>query len=205
MLETVVKLSELEIVGYSDVLPQTQLPSIVPPVFRRKSGSADEIYVPPYTIAGSYLCDAAIINLEEADSLASQREITLFSSAPIPAAEGHELWIDCNYSAHYDERLKARSALQKISEHEAQVAEEAFLARDWHTASAHGSTALCANYRNLKALALRVALYRQAGDSVGEQLFLEAMEEAEAVRELAAKFHTPKRSPMSGVALIKAA
>jgi hypothetical protein len=37
----------LEIVGYANVLLDTMLPSVVPPVFRRKGG-ADEAFVPPY-------------------------------------------------------------------------------------------------------------------------------------------------------------
>ena len=48
---------DLEIVGYADVLDETMLPSVVPPVFRIKA-EPQRAFLPPYSLNAGFLCNA---------------------------------------------------------------------------------------------------------------------------------------------------
>jgi hypothetical protein len=91
-------LDDLEIVGYADVLKETVLPSVVPPVFRLKADS-QRVFLPPYSFNAGFLCNATEVLQPELEELRDSREITLFDNA-FPARAGFELWVDQSFKWH---------------------------------------------------------------------------------------------------------
>lgn len=86
------KITELEIIGYADVLSASMRPSVVPPVFRSVQDK-QIVLVPPYELHEESVAGATRIPMSEAHQLSDRNEITLLQS-PIPAVEGYELWVD---------------------------------------------------------------------------------------------------------------
>ncbi len=149
--------SSLEIIGYANVLPQSALPSIVAPVFRRKDNYYS-VLVPPYSFSnGRYLCDATEISLSEFESLENRSELTKLN-ASIPAQKQHELWVDLDGQYRYQTRLETKRHLERIAEIELEKALTAFLNRDFAKSELHSSTVLLADENNTEALAIKIAI-----------------------------------------------
>lgn len=149
--------SSLEIIGYANVLPQSALPSIVAPVFRRKDNH-DSVLVPPYSFSnGRYLCDATEITQSEFESLENRSELTKLAS-PIPAQKQHELWVDLDGQYHYQTRLETKRRLERIAAIELEKALTAFLNREFEKSELYSSTVLLADENNTEALAIKIAI-----------------------------------------------
>ena len=94
-------LKDLDIIGYSDRLPKTLLPSIVPPVFQIRGTKVT--VVPPYKGDGDYVVGGTELHISETQSFDENGKITLFNNFIIEAKALHELWIDEIFNFHYDE------------------------------------------------------------------------------------------------------
>ena len=105
---------ELEIVGYADVLDETVLPSVVPPVFRFKA-NPDRIFLPPYSFNAGYLCNATEVPAAELEELRDAEEVTLFEGV-LPARNEFELWVDQSYWHHYQPFDEVRRELGGIAD-----------------------------------------------------------------------------------------
>ena len=163
--------SSLQIIGYANVLPDSALPSIVPPVFQRKD-NLDSILVPPYSFNnGRYLCDATEISASEFESLQSRFEVTPFST-PIDAQKDHELWVD-QEGPHYQSRLETKRRLNQIAEEALAKASTAFGNRELDDAEKHTSVVLLADEQNLEALAIKIAIAMVKCDRASEDTLLE--------------------------------
>jgi len=171
MQEPPLDVSSLEIVGYSDVLSSGALPSIVPPIFRRK-GAVDSVLVAPYSFNGRYLCDATEISVEELESLEHRREVTMLP-APIDARKGYELWVNPQGLPQYQTRSEARHQLDLIASQELKKASTAFADSQLDEAERHSSVALLADEHNLEAMAIKIAIATVSNDSTSAEILRE--------------------------------
>jgi hypothetical protein len=164
-------LDDLEIVGYADVLKDTMLPSVVPPVFRLKA-DAQRTLVPPYFFNAGFLYNATEIPRSELEELSGSREITLFDDA-FPAHAGFELWVDESFQWHYQPLYEAEQELRRIADKAIQSAEDALRRNDLQGTERLSGVAISANDRRVEPLAIKAAIRRIQKNKTGEQLMAE--------------------------------
>ena len=159
---------DLEIVGYADVLDETMLPSVAPPVFRVKT-EPQRALLPPYSLKGGFLYDATEVSACELESLRASREITLFDSA-LPTRSDFELWVDPSFQRHYEPLGEAERNLKRIATEEIRHAEDAFREGDLDRAERCSGVAISADDRRVEPLAIKAAICRMRNDKSGERL-----------------------------------
>ena len=164
-------LDDLEIVGYADVLKDTMLPSVVPPVFRLKA-DAQRTLVPPYFFNAGFLYSATEIPRSELEELSGSREITLFDDS-FPAHAGFELWVDQSFKWHYQPLDEAEPELRRIADKAIQSAEDALRRGDLRQAERLSGVAISADDRRVEPLAIKAAIRRIQKNKTGEQLMAE--------------------------------
>ena len=217
-METPWNLDDLEIVGYADVLKETMLPSVVPPVFRLKA-DAQRTLLPPYFFNAGFLYNATEIPRSELEELGGSREITLFDDS-FPAHAGFELWIDQSFKWHYQPLDEAKQELRRIADRAIQIAEGALRKGDLRQAERLSGVAISADDRRVEPLAIKAAIRRIQKNKTGERLMAElaapVLDERSfnllvdhycATRQQpasAAPDSSPPRRPMSNVACIRA-
>ena len=191
-----VPMDGLEIVGYANVLLDSMLPSIVPPVFRLK-GNPDEVFVPPYVFNAGYLCNATALSGSELKALEQNQEITPFDGEPVAAQRDFELWLDQARHLHYEPRTQAHATLLALAKDHIQKAEQAL--KDGKTADAErlSGVASCADDRLVEPLAIKAALRRLRKDTTGEGLMtkLAASKMTEAVFRRLVDFYCSALAP----------
>jgi hypothetical protein len=161
-------LDDLEIVGYANVLKETMLPSVVPPVFRLKADS-QRAFLPPYSFNTGYLCDATEVPQSELEELRDSLEITLFD-APFHAHRDFELWVDQSYQRYYEPRADAERTLRRIADEEIKNAEDALRSGDLPRAERLSGVAISADYKRVEPLAIKAAIRRKQADTGREHL-----------------------------------
>src|ERR1039458_3440709 len=168
-MKSPVPIDGLEIVGYANVLLDSMLPSIVPPVFRLK-GNPDEVFVPPYVFNAGYLCNATALSGSELKALEQNQEITPFEGEPLAAQRDFELWLDQTRDRHYEPRTQAHATLLALAKDHIHKAEQAL--KEGKTADAErlSGVASCADDRLVEPLAIKAALRRLRKDTTGEKL-----------------------------------
>ena len=159
---------DLEIVGYADVLDETMLPSVVPPVFRIKA-EPQRALLPPYSLNAGFLCNATEVPVSELEELRGSHEITLFD-AEFPARRDFELWIDQSFQLHYQPLDEAGQNLSRIATEQIGHAEDAFRKDDLGQAERSSGVALSADDARVEPLAIKAAICRIRGDQSGERL-----------------------------------
>jgi hypothetical protein len=164
-------LDDLEIVGYADVLKETMLPSVVPPVFRLKTDS-QRAFLPPYSFNAGFLCNATEVPGSEMEELRDSREITLFDDA-FPARAGFELWVDQSFQCHYQRLDEVKRKLRAIAEEAIRNAEDALRRDDRQQAERLSGVAISADDRRVEPLAIKAAIRRIQRNSTGERLMAE--------------------------------
>lgn len=164
-------LDDLEIVGYADVLKETMLPSVVPPVFRLKT-DAQRAFLPPYSFNAGFLCNATEVPRSELEELRDSREITLFDNA-FPARAGFELWVDQSFQWHYQRLDEVKRKLRAIAEEAIRNAEDALRRDDRQQAERLSGVAISADDRRVEPLAIKAAIRRIQRNSTGERLMAE--------------------------------
>ena len=210
---------DLEIVGYADVLKETMLPSVVPPVFRIKA-EPQRAFLPPYSLNAGFLCNATEVPVSELEELRDSREITLFDDA-FPARRDFELWIDQSFQLHYQPLDEAERNLRCIAAEEIRHAEDAFREGDLRQAERRSGVAISADDKRVEPLAIKAAICRMRSDPSGERLMskLAAPVLEERLFSLLVDHYcasrqqpvtavpdaSPRRPPMRGVACIPAA
>ena len=170
-METPWNLDDLEIVGYADVLKETMLPSVMPPVFRLKA-DAQRTLLPPYSFNAGFLYNATEIPRSELEDLSGSREITLFDDA-FPAHAGFELWVDESFQWHYQPLDEAKRHLRRIADRAIQIAEGALRKGDLRQAERLSGVAISADDRRVEPLAIKAAIRRIQKNKTGEQLMAE--------------------------------
>src|ERR1019366_1042950 len=216
-METPWNLDDLEIVGYADVLKETMLPSVMPPVFRLKA-DAQRTLLPPYSFNAGFLYNATEIPRSELEDLSGSREITLFDDA-FPAHAGFELWVDESFQWHYQPLDEAKRHLRDIAEKTIRSAEGALRRDDLRQAERLSGVAISADDRRVEPLAIKAAIRRIQKNKTGEQLMAELAAPALDERSfnlLVGHYHasrqqpapaapdsSPPRRPMSNVACIR--
>jgi hypothetical protein len=208
-------LDDLEIVGYADVLKETMLPSVVPPVFRLKT-DARRAFLPPYSFNAGFLCNATEVPGSELEELRDSREITLFDNA-FPARAGFELWVDQSFQCHYQRLDEVKRKLRAIAEEAIRNAEDALRRDDRQQAERLSGVAISADDRRVEPLAIKAAIRRIQSNRTGERLMAElaapVMEErlfkvlvndycASRQQPAPAAAASSRRGPMSNVARI---
>lgn len=168
-MKTPILIEGLEIVGYANVLLDTMLPSVVPPIFRRKA-NPEEVFVPPYLFNAGYLCNATGISASELQELEQKEEITLFAVEPFAAHRDFELWLDQGGQLHYEPRSQADETLLALAKDHIQKAEQALSEGKPDEAERFSSVALCADDRLIEPLAIKAAVRRLRKDFTGEGL-----------------------------------
>jgi hypothetical protein len=164
-------LDDLEIVGYADVLKETVLPSVVPPVFRLKA-DAQRTVLPPYHLNAGFLYNATEIPRSESEELSGSREITLFDDS-FPAHAGFELWVDQSFQWHYQPLDEAKRELRRIADEAIRNAEDALRSNDLQRAERLSGVAISADDRRVQPLAIKAAIRRIQKNKTGEQLMAE--------------------------------
>ena len=164
-------LDDLEIVGYADVLKETMLPSVVPPVFRLKT-DAQRAFLPPYSFNAGFLCNATEVPRSELEELRDSREITLFDNA-FTARAGFELWVDQSFQWHYQRLDEVKRKLRAIAEEAIRNAEDALRRDDRQQAERLSGVAISADDRRVEPLAIKAAIRRIQRNSTGERLMAE--------------------------------
>ena len=162
------RVQDLNIVGYANVLPQTMLPSIVPPIFCLRS-KPDRFFVPPYSFNNGHLYDAGEISNFELTALADDREVTIFPEG-FSAKVGYELYVDEEFQHHYQTREKVNASLDEIADRSIAEAKIALIQRDFKKADRLAGVAISANDRKFESLVIKAAVDRALGDSAGERL-----------------------------------
>jgi hypothetical protein len=170
-METPWNLDDLEIVGYANVLKETMLPSVVPPVFRLKA-DAQRAFLPPYSFNAGFLCNATEVPQSELEELSDSREITLFDDA-FPAHAGFELWVDQSFQWHYQPLDEAEQELRRIAAEAIRKAKVALGKGDLQQAERLSGVAISADDRRVEPLAIKAAIRRIQGNKTGEQLMAE--------------------------------
>jgi len=164
-------MNDLEIIGYAEVLRETMLPSVVPPVFRMKA-DPQRVLLPPYSFNAGFVCNATEVPARELDALRDAHEITLFDEA-IPAQPGYELWVDQSYQCHYERRGQADANLGRISAASIGQAEAALKAGNVEEAERLAGVAISADDRRVEPLAIKAAIRRLQRNATGESLMAE--------------------------------
>ena len=193
------ELNELEIVGYAEVLKDTMLPSIVPPVFRLKAGPRSAL-LPPYSFNAGLLCNAAEVLWPEVEALKEAGEITLFDE-PIPAQPGYELWVDQSQAWHYEPREQVDKTLERIARSSIEQAEAALKTGDLSEAERLSGVAISADDRRVEPLAIKAAIRRMQSNASGEALMAELAAPALEGRLfglLVTDYYRPMQSPAQG-------
>ena len=163
--------NQLEIVGYAEVLKETMLPSVVPPVFRLKTDPGRAL-LPPYSFSGGYLCNATEVAPPELEALRDAREITLFDS-PLQAQPGYELWVDQRFAWHYEPRAQVDKTLGQIATDSITQAEAALNEGKLEQAERLCSVAISAHDTRVEPLAIKAAIRRMQRNTTGESLMAE--------------------------------
>lgn len=207
---------DLEITGYADVLKETMLPSVVPPVFRLKNDPG-RAFLPPYSLNAGYLCNATEVGPAELEALKDAREITLFDRA-FAAQRDHDLWVDPSFGWHYQPRAQVEAELSRLAGEAMRAAETAFLEGKFDAAERLCAVAISADDRRIEPLVLKAAIHRKRGNRTGEALMAELASRVlgeQAFRELvdqrcgslqeaAGTAPSPARRPMHQAATCKA-
>jgi len=162
---------DLEIVGYANVLSETMLPSVVPPVFRLKADPG-RAFLPPYSFNAGFLCNATEVPASELDELRDAREITLFDGA-LPARREYELWVDQSFDWHYQSFDEARRELGRIASEAIKQATSALREGDLPRAERLAGVAISADDRRVDPFAIKAAVRRSRGNLLGERLMAE--------------------------------
>ncbi|MDP3000886.1 MAG: hypothetical protein Q8N47_25610 [Bryobacterales bacterium] len=161
-------MNDLEIIGYAEVLRETMLPSVVPPVFRLKADHQRAL-LPPYSFNAGFVCNATEVPAQELDALRDAHEITLFDDA-LPAQPGYELWVDQGFAYHYERRDQADANLGRIAAASIGQAEAALKAWNLEEAERLAGVAISADDRRVEPLAIKAAIRRREGNATGESL-----------------------------------
>lgn len=164
-------LDDLEIVGYANVLKETMLPSVVPPVFRLKADTR-RAFLPPYSFNAGLLCNATEVSQSELEELRDSREITLFPGA-FPARPNFELWVDQSFQWHYKPLDEAAQTLHRIAHEAIKNAEDALRKGDLQQADRLSGVAISADDWRVEPLAIKAAIRRIQGNKAGENLMAE--------------------------------
>ena len=162
------RMEELNIVGYANVLDETMLPSIVPPIFCLRSDSSRN-FLPPYLFNAGYLCNPTEVPESEIHALRDSGEITIFSE-PFRAQVGFELFIDRQFQHHYELRETARDHLTAIARGSILEAEDALSRGDYDEADRLAGIAISADDRKLEPLVIKAAVSRLQREPGGERL-----------------------------------
>ena len=162
------RLDELEIVGYANVLKETMLPSVAPPVFRMRSDRR-RVLLPPYSLNGGYVCNASEVAAPELEELRHAREITLFDE-PFPARPDYELWVDQSFGYHYQPVEDVEKTLNRIAADSIESAKAALEEGNIQEAERLSGVAISADQRRIEALLIKAAIRRMQGDAAGERL-----------------------------------
>ena len=154
-------IEDLEVVGYANVLKETMLPSIVPPVFALKS-DPNRAFLPPYSFNAGLLRNSTEVSESELKHLADAREITLFRVA-FSGRAGFELWVDQKFGYHYEPREHANRTLRRIADEAIAAAEESLRNGEHEKAERLCGVAMSANDSRVEPFAIKAAIRRLDG------------------------------------------
>jgi len=167
----IIRIDKLLIVGYAEVLKETMLPSVVPPVFCLNA-DISRAFVPFYSLKNGFLRNATEVSRSELERMRDSHEITLFNDA-FPAHADFELWVGQDFQCHYERLDVAEQNLGRIADEAIRNAEDALQRGDLLQADRFSGVAISADDRKVEPLAIKAAIHRIQGNKVGEQLMAE--------------------------------
>ncbi len=162
------KLSDLEVIGYANVLKESMLPSIVAPIFRNRADPG-AILLPPFSLGQGLVWNATESDAEDVRRLEASQEVTLLPN-PFPALPEHELWVDQNWQVCYEPRTKVHEHLSSIARDHIQKAREAFAEGKLDEADRLSGTALAADDRIVDSLVIKAAICRCRNQKAQERV-----------------------------------
>lgn len=170
MPDTPLRIDQLLVIGYADVLPEGKGPAVVPPVFQLKD-QRDKFMVPPFTIVGEWLAGHQAIDLAELKSLSASGEISLLENGKEQeACPDYLLWVDDEGNVAYQPLIEARQGLRLVGMKHLEIATEALKLGEIDRAEKHAGIALGASERDLEPRCILAACYQQRGDAKALQV-----------------------------------
>jgi hypothetical protein len=163
MNEMTRSLDDLDVVGYADPPTAELLPSILTPVFRCRSGTA-EFILPPHRIQGTSLLGGQTDSEEAFRQLETQGHIQRLAQ-PQPAKADFVLWIDSDCSVKYEPRKTVRESLQKHAQECIDLAFSALSDRRFNDALDMAQSALSADENSYDAVVVKAVVYTIQKDS----------------------------------------
>jgi hypothetical protein len=159
-----VSLSDLLVVGYSDVLPPSIKPVRLPPVFRWRDNE-DRYLLPPFHITAGMVYNGTEVSAEEAMRLNGD-QITLLEQAWL-AERDFELWMDVQGRIEYQPYADVQAAMDQIHVECFRSAQSAL--RNQHLEEADRLCGICilANGEKLEPYFLKAAILRHWGRRAG--------------------------------------
>ncbi|MBK8727751.1 MAG: hypothetical protein IPL96_17365 [Holophagaceae bacterium] len=171
-----IELSQLEIVGYADVLRAGTIPRRVAPIFRYIEDKtlidarARGVF-PPFRLIDEFVLNGTVAPMSDLEAGISAHRATRLG-APIPACPSSLLWIDENLIPHYGPHKEVNADLQAQARERYKLAKTKFLLGQYDAARSLARWACAADPRLWLALALQAAM-RQLESKPAEVELLE--------------------------------
>lgn len=155
------KIKDLEIVGYADVLFDESLPTIVPPIYRNMK--TNEYLLPPF----NYWWDGVYNEHEVFGEIVSESKFKEYHTAdklsvlfhflrPTTVYLDHEMWVDTGFNVHYEPRIVVIQKLKAISIECVRNGIIKFLENNFEDAIKLAQNAICANETNTESSLLKI-------------------------------------------------
>jgi len=160
-----IPVSELEIIGYADVLPPDTPPRKVAPIFRYKAES-DRFLFPPFRLIDDQVVNGTVGTRHDLDRLVANAQATPLPD-PIPTCPSGVLWIDENLAPHYGPQRDMLAELRNLAREKYRAAKNAFANAQYDAAQHLARHAFAADERLWLALALQAAVDRLRQDHDG--------------------------------------
>ncbi len=154
-------LTDLEIVGYSDVLTDDLVPRIVPPIFRLRADPG-RLVIPPFRLVDDHVEGGIEGDESDLDRFVGNEQATRIQQ-PIQARPKHHLWIDEHFKPQYEPDGKVIERLRTVAKQNIPLAWEAVHDRDFDAALQLAQTAIAADESSLDALLVKAVVDKLTG------------------------------------------
>jgi hypothetical protein len=158
---------ELKVVGYSDIIKQTEVPMRVAPIF--KFNHKSKCLFSPFRLVDNMVIRGTIAPKSDFEEMVQREEVTKLLDS-FPAIPQGMLWIDESLTVHYGDQKKENDKLKEQAYERLKLGFKAFGGGDLETALKCARWASAANQNSLKALALEGAVYKLQNNPAGISL-----------------------------------
>lgn len=164
-------ISDLEIVGYADVLTGDTVPSVVAPVFRFVDDGVTFLYL-PFRIDGETVYGGTLIDFNEYKKIVDHGMATWIDGS-IAAKTDYCLFVDQKFRVKYYPSSRIDRLFDRYARIRLGDAECFIKSRNLVAAEECCRDAMVVGRRNLDVLVLVAIIHQLSGDEVGRQLMVE--------------------------------